>query len=169
MEAFKTLESDIRGMDDLPLTIRSILAADSQLRYSSVEPPLSSHRQMKRPADVVLQFEGSGRWPDDLVAIQRTKIAFLLKIGELFESSSEGVTSRIGLENEGEEILNQAFLDVIYPTGFSFRIRIHHDREQTLVERILKSQSAAPSEKETAAIALATYKRIGRASCRERV
>ncbi|THX96884.1 Nrap protein [Aureobasidium pullulans] len=160
MEAFKTLESDIRGMDDLPLTIRSILAADSQLRYSSVEPPLSSHRQMKRPADVVLQFEGSGRWPDDLVAIQRTKIAFLLKIGELFESSSEGVTSRIGLENEGEEILNQAFLDVIYPTGFSFRIRIHHDREQTLVERILKSQSAAPSEKETAAIALATYKRV---------
>jgi U3 small nucleolar RNA-associated protein 22 len=160
MEAFKTLESDIRGMDDLPLTIRSILAADSQLRYSSVEPPMSSQQQMKRPADVVLQFEGSGRWPDDLVAIQRTKIAFLLKIGELFESTQEGVTSRIGLENEGEDILNQAFLDIIYPTGFSFRVRIHHDREQTLVERILKSQSAAPSEKEAAAIALSTYKRV---------
>jgi U3 small nucleolar RNA-associated protein 22 len=160
MEAFKTLESDMRGMDDLPLTIRSILAADSLLRYSSVEPPMSSQQQMRRPADVVLQFEGSGRWPDDLVAIQRTKIAFLLKIGELFESTQEAVTSRIGLENEGEDILNQAFLDIIYPTGFSFRVRIHHDREQTLVERILKSQSAAPSEKESAAIALATYKRV---------
>jgi U3 small nucleolar RNA-associated protein 22 len=160
MEAFKTLESDIRGMDDLPLTIRSILAADSQLRYASVEPPMSSQQQMKHPADVVLQFEGSGRWPDDLVAIQRTKIAFLLKIGELFESTQGGVTSRVGLENEGEDILNQAFLDIIYPTGFSFRVRIHHDREQTLVERILKSQSAAPSEKESAAIALSTYKRV---------
>ncbi|KAI5247142.1 Nrap protein [Aureobasidium subglaciale] len=160
MEAFKTLESDIRGMDDLPLTIRSILASDSQLRYSSIEPPLSSQRQMKRPAGVVLQFEGSGRWPDDLVAIQRTKIAFLLKIGELFGTSQEDVTHRIGLENEGEDILNQAFLDVIYPTGFSFRIRIHHDREQTLIERVLKSQSAAPSEKETAAVALVTYKRV---------
>lgn len=159
MEAFKTMESDIRGMDDLPLTIRSILAADSQLRYASVDPPMSNQRQMKRPADVVLQFEGSGRWPDDLVAIQRTKIAFLLKIGELFESTREGVTTRIGLENQGEDILNKAFLDVVYPTGFAFRIRIHHDREQTLVERILKSQSAAPSEKETAATALATYKR----------
>jgi U3 small nucleolar RNA-associated protein 22 len=159
MEAFKTLETDIRAMEDLPLTIRSILAADSQLRHASIEPPMSGTRQMKRPAHVVLQFEGSGRWPDDLVAIQRTKIAFLLKIGEIFAATQEKITTRIGLENSGEDILNQAFLDIIYTSGFAFRLRIHHDREQTLIERILKSPSSAPSDKETAATALATYKR----------
>ena len=41
--------------------------------------------QTPAPADVILQFEGSGRWPDDLVAIQRTKIAFLLKINDMLQ------------------------------------------------------------------------------------
>lgn len=160
MEALKTLETDIRAMEDLPLTVRQIMPADAQLRYASVDVPLShSQKYMTQPADIVIQFEGSGRWPDDLVAIQRTKIAFLLKISELYSASGSSVTSRVGLENEGIDILNQAFLDIVYESGAAFRLRIHHDREQTLLDRQLKDKTAAPSTKESAATALAAYKR----------
>ena len=152
MSGFKQLESDVRGLDGLPLSVRQISAAHSQLRYASVDPK-------SRPADVVLQFEGSSRWPDDLVAIQRTKIAFLLKLSEQLDGSVSGVTARIGLENEASDILNQAFLDVVYESRVSFRIRIYHDREQTLLERRLKDKVIEPSARDAAVYGLAKYKR----------
>ncbi|KAK5257197.1 U3 snoRNP protein [Cryomyces antarcticus] len=159
MEAFKTLENDIRGMEGLPLTVRSISAANSQLRYASIQVPLSSAlTKMQEPADVVIQFEGSGRWPDDLTAIQRTKMAFLLKLAALFEDTNNAMTARLGLENERVDILNQCFLDVVYSSGTAFRLRIRHDREQTLLEQRLKGKTADPKGKEEAALALAAHK-----------
>lgn len=157
MEAYKQLETDIRSLDGLPLSIRQIMPADAQLRYASVQAPYG--KQRPTPADVTIQFEGSARWPDDLQAVQRTKIAFLLKLSELMQESQPSITTRIGLENERHVIVNQAFLDIIYDSGAAFRLRIHHDREQTLLERILKDDSLPPSTKETAAYALAKYKR----------
>ncbi|KAF2723477.1 Nrap protein [Polychaeton citri CBS 116435] len=157
-EAYKQLESDIRSLDDLPLTIRQIMPADAQLRNASLTPP-ALPKQSPEPANITLQFEGSARWPDDLVAIQRTKIAFLLKIGESLSDANDSITSRIGLENEQADTLNQAFLDVIYDSGVAFRLRIHHDREQTLLERQLKDKSVDPKSKELAAVGLAMFKR----------
>lgn len=160
MEAYKSLETDVRGLEGLPLSVRQILPADAQLRYSSIGPPLGvKARQRPMPADVTVQFEGSARWPDDLVAIQRTKIAFLLNLREKLQESVDGITARIGLENSDRDILNQAYLDIQYDSGAAFRLRIHHDREQTLLERQLKDKTLAPSAKEAAAIGLAAYKR----------
>jgi len=160
MAAFTALERDIRGLEGLPLSIRHVFAADAQLRYASIEPPLSANRRlMSEPADVVIEFEGSGRWPDDLSAIQRTKIAFLMKLGELLEESTDGVTARVGLENEHRDILNQSFLDIVYPSGAAFRLRIRHDREQTLLERRLKDRALDAQSREETAHALATCKR----------
>ncbi|KAK4990871.1 U3 snoRNP protein [Elasticomyces elasticus] len=160
MEAFKTLEDDIRGMEGMPLTIRQISPSHPLLSYTSLGVPILSNKSiMKEPADVTLQFEGSGRWPDDLVAIQRTKIAFLLKLSSLFQDAGKGVTTRVGLENGNLDIFNQSFLDVVYDSGATFRIRIHHDREQILLDRRLKDKSLDPKSRETAAQALAAYKR----------
>ncbi|EOD48163.1 putative pre-rrna processing protein utp22 protein [Neofusicoccum parvum UCRNP2] len=159
-KAFDTLERDIRGLDGMPLAPRHVFAADSQLRYTSVEVPLAlSRKQPAEPANVMIEFEGSARWPDDLKAIQMTKVAFLLKLGELLQENVEGVSTRVGLENQGLDIMNQAFLDVIYPSTAIFRLRIHHDREQTLLERRLKDKNLDASTRETTALALATYKR----------
>jgi U3 small nucleolar RNA-associated protein 22 len=155
MNAFSAMEKDIRDLEDLPLQLRSIRAADSQLRYSSVELPAPGHP----PASVVLQFEGSGRWPDDLCAIQRTKIAFLLRISDLLADTESKYSSRVGLENSSQPAQNQAFLDVTTPTGFSFRIRIYHDREVTLFERQLKDKTLDAASRESAAASLALYKR----------
>ncbi|KAF9700946.1 hypothetical protein EKO04_000487 [Ascochyta lentis] len=155
MNAFATMEKDIRALEDLPLQLRSIRAADAQLRYASVEPPTAGHA----PASVVLQFEGSGRWPDDLCAIQRTKIAFLLRISDLLAEAESEYVSRVGLENSSQPAQNQAFLDVTSTAGFTFRIRIYHDREVTLFERQLKDKTLDAPSRESAAASLALYKR----------
>ncbi|KXT00773.1 hypothetical protein AC578_2944 [Pseudocercospora eumusae] len=158
MTRYKQFESDVRDLRDLPLSIRQIMPASGQLCYSSIRPPANGHGKPV-PADVTIQFEGSGRWPDDLVAIQRTKIAFLLKINDMLSESVDGITTRIGLENEGQDTLNQGFLDVTYEQDATFRLRIYHDREQTLLERQLKSKTTDPKTREIAAIGLARYKR----------
>ncbi|EKG10699.1 Nrap protein [Macrophomina phaseolina MS6] len=159
-KAFDTLERDIRNLEGMPLAARHVFAADPQLRYTSVEIPLANNRQdTVLPANVVIEFEGSARWPDDIKAIQMTKVAFLLKLGELLQETVDGVVTRVGLENEGLDLMNQAFLDVFYPSGAVFRLRIHHDREQTLLERRLKDKNLDAASREATALALATYKR----------
>lgn len=159
-EAFNTFEKDIRDMDSLPLQLRQLSAISPQLRYSSVQPPtFSPHHPLRKPADVLIQFEGSGRWPDDVLAIQRTKIAFLLKIGSLLEESNSSTTTRLGLENEGQPLQNCAFLDVIYESGAAFRLRIHSDREQILLERQVKDKVTDNRAREDAVAALSIYKR----------
>ena len=160
MNAAAALEKDIRNLEGLPLQIRHFFAADAQLRYSSVRIPSSAAQPyMHTPASIVIQFEGSGRWPDDLSAIQRTKIAFLLKLAEILHSSKPNYTTRIGLENSSQPSQNQAYLDIILPSGQAFRLRIHHDREVTLLERQLKDKSLDGMSRETSAAALAVYKR----------
>ncbi|KAK8236122.1 Nrap protein [Phyllosticta capitalensis] len=158
--AFDNLERDIRSLEGMPLSTRHVFAADPQLRYASVDVPLQlNHKQPPEPANVMIEFEGSARWPDDLRAIQMTKVAFLLKMGELLQEAVEGVTTRIGLENQGFEIMNQCFMDVIYQSGAIFRLRVYHDREQTLLERRLKDKSLDTAAREATALALARYKR----------
>jgi U3 small nucleolar RNA-associated protein 22 len=159
-QAFNTLEKDIRDMESLPLQLRQLSAISPHLRYSSVQPPIFTPQDpLKKPADVLIQFEGSGRWPDDVVAIQRTKIAFLLKIGTLLEESDGSITTRLGLENEDHPLQNCAFLDVIYESGAAFRLRIHNDREQTLLERQIKDKLTDNRAREDAVAALSVYKR----------
>jgi U3 small nucleolar RNA-associated protein 22 len=159
--SLRELEREIRNLDDMPLHLRQLLPADSQLSYSSIGVPfvLESERPF-RVANATIQFEGSARWPDDMDAIQRTKVAFFLKLADLLEQSNNAVTCRTGLENEGEYMLNQAFLDVIYSSGATYRLRIHHDREATLLEKLLKDKTKTPQEKTDAASALHAYKQM---------
>ncbi|KAG9192224.1 hypothetical protein G6011_10958 [Alternaria panax] len=155
MNAFSAMEKDIRDLEELPLRLRHLRAADPQLRYSSIDVPSAGHA----PASVVLQFEGSGRWPDDLCAIQRTKIAFLLRLAELLTKLETGYVARVGMENPSQPAQNQAFLDVTVAAGFTFRIRIYHDREPTLFDRQIKDKSLDSPSRESAATSLALYKR----------
>ncbi|KAJ5288477.1 hypothetical protein N7478_001507 [Penicillium angulare] len=156
-EAFSELERSIGNMDEVPLTIRHLAPASPLLRYTALRVQTSGKSQA--PADIVLQFESSSRWPDDFAAIQMTKAAFLLKIGDSLESSGAAPSCRLGLENESSKVLNNAYLDISHASGFLFRLRIHHDREQTLLERQLKDKSIGPREREEYAYALFAYKK----------
>ncbi|KAJ5816875.1 Nrap protein [Penicillium robsamsonii] len=150
-EAFKNLEKSIRGMDEVPLEVRHLAPASSLLRYTSLRPTGAT--------DVVLQFESSSRWPDDFAAIQMTKVAFLLKIGDSLESSGAASSCRVGLENESSKVINNAYLEIPHSSGMLFRLRIHHEREQILLERNLKDRNLSPREREEAAYALFAYKK----------
>ena len=158
-DAFNSLEGSIQSMDEVPLNVRQLALASPLARYTALRVQGSAGASGK-PTDIVLQFESSARWPDDLVAIQMTKVAFLLKIGDSLESSGAASSCRVGLENESSKILNNAFLDIVHTTGVLFRLRIHHDREQTLLERQLKDKDISPRAKEEVAHALSEYKRL---------
>ncbi|KAJ5594539.1 uncharacterized protein N7459_000747 [Penicillium hispanicum] len=157
-EAFSDLEKSIENMDEVPLTIRHLAPAGPLLRYTALRVENSGGGN--QPADVVLQFESSSRWPDDFAAIQMTKAAFLLKIGDALESAGAASSCCVGLENESSKVLNNAYLDVLHISGFLFRLRIHHDREQTLLERKLKDTTMSPREREEVAYSLFAYKRL---------
>ena len=161
MGASETLEKEVRALEGLPLQIRHIAAADAQLRYSSrIIPALHPFQGQMVPANILVQFEGSARWPDNVTAVQGAKIAFLLKLGELLQNSTHGLIARLGLENCGRRLLNSAFLDIHYPSGVSFRLRIHHERELNLLERLLNDTSHTAASREETASAISTYKRV---------
>ncbi|OQD73909.1 hypothetical protein PENDEC_c013G06873 [Penicillium decumbens] len=157
-EAFKELEQSIRDMPEVPLEIRHLAPASPLLRYTALR--VQGSGEANEAADVVLQFESSARWPDDFAAIQMTKAAFLVKIGDSLESSGAASSCRVGLENESSKVLNNAYLDVLHTSGFLFRLRIHHEREQTLLERQLKDKTISPREREEVAYALFSYKEL---------
>jgi U3 small nucleolar RNA-associated protein 22 len=175
-DAYQSLVTELYQLEGMPLSIRSISPADPQLRYASLHCPLVS--SPTRPANVLIQFEGSARWPDSLPAIQHTKIAFLVKLADLLSASNKTITTRIGLENTSTASsghLNTSFLDIIYPSPspaqglspISFRIRIHHERTLALLETALSpsNKSALPNTtRETLAAALTTHKRLNLAS-----
>ncbi|KAL3446817.1 Nrap protein [Aspergillus insuetus] len=158
IDGFSSLEKSIQTMEGVPLTVRHLAPASPLLRYTALHVDRSPGA-VPAPADVVLQFESSARWPDDLVAIQMTKVAFLVKIGDALTETGDFSSCLVGLENEQSKILNNAFLDVTHVSGIVYRLRIHHDREQTLLERRLKDQAASPQTKQEVAYALAAYKR----------
>lgn len=159
-QAFSSFENHIRDLEGLPLQLRQLSGTSAQLRYADIDAPLfNPRRPLEKPADVLIQFEGSGRWPDDIIAIQHTKIAFLLKIGTLLQEFDPSITATVGLENEDEQLKNCAFLDIIYESGASFRLRIHHEREETLLDRQVKDKLLPQHAREEAVSSLSAYKR----------
>lgn len=161
-KAFGAFERDIRDLDDLPLRVRQVAPICPELRYASVKPPaFGSQKSGPRPMECVISFEASGKWPESLIAIQRTKIAFLLMIGNLLERSKPGeVKTHVGLEDAKFETESLAFLDVVYTSGPSFRLRIHSDLEETLLERQVKDKTLEQYLRQRATTLLATFRRL---------
>ncbi|KAL2151319.1 hypothetical protein VTH82DRAFT_6417 [Thermothelomyces myriococcoides] len=161
-KAFGDFERDLRDLDELPLRIRQVAPICPELRQASVKTPaFGSSKLGPRPMECVISFEASGKWPDSLVAIQRTKIAFLLMIGNLLENSRPGeLKTHVGLENAKYETENLAFLDVIYESGPSFRLRIHSDLEESLLERQVKDKTLEQYLRQRATTLLATFRRL---------
>ncbi|PYH41142.1 rRNA-processing protein UTP22 [Aspergillus saccharolyticus JOP 1030-1] len=157
-DAFSSLQRSVQDMDGVPLTTRHLAPASPLLRYTALHLE-SAFKVLCGPVDIVLQFESSARWPDDLVAIQMTKIAFLVKIGDYLQSSGAASTCKVGLENVSSKILNNAYLDITHSSNVLFRLRIHHEREQMLLERHLKDKEAHLPMRQELAYALSEYKR----------
>lgn len=160
-QAFTTLEQDIRGLEDLPLHVRQVAAVASQLRSASIRPPpVQTAKAPLYPMEVVLYFEASGKWPDNLAAIQRAKMAFLLRIGESLEGLRPGIETRLGLEDAHLDTESLAFLDIVYADEAAFRLRIHSEPEASLLERQTKDKTLEQHLRTTSAHLLAAHRRL---------
>lgn len=135
-QAFQTLESDIRNLEDLPLQIRQLSPVSPLSRYSSIYPPLiGAHQGSIQTMDVNLFFEVSSKWPENLVAIQEAKIEFLLDLDRRLMGAHQNIQTYLGREDQPLGPENLAYLDVVYDTGAAFRLRIFCDLEETLLTR----------------------------------
>ena len=172
--AFQMLVSTVKTLDkELPLAIVNISPVSPELRYTSVFAPISV------PAGAVLtlplcsryvplislnlEFEKSARWPDDLAAIQKMKMAFLERIAQALTKTMPGLRARVAVVLPVGVPLtaDHSQLEITTPDGWAFALRIWHDREATLLDRILHSPPAvyAPHELENARIARRLYTR----------
>lgn len=160
-QAFEIFERDIRNLEDLPLHVKQIAPICAGLRRTSLRiPEFNFRKPLLRPMEVVVSFEVSGKWPENLAAIQRAKTAFLLKIGSSLEESKEEVKTHLGLESADRDDKNLSFLDVIYENGASFRLRVHSDLEEGLLDRQTKDETVERHVRTDAADLLASYRRM---------
>jgi U3 small nucleolar RNA-associated protein 22 len=154
MSAFDDLANKIRELREFPLQIRQILPSSSYLRYTS-----TSNQPLLQEADIILQFESSGKWPEDIVAIHQMKVAVLCKLAESLNLDEE-IVADVGLENEGFDLHNQGLLHITYRVGFRFRLRIQHDREASILQQKTVNIATSAHDREAYASALAHYDRV---------
>jgi len=169
LACFDSLVRTLKGMDPdsagVPLSIITVHAVSESLRYvSPVEPrsvPADEATFANLPVgqryiaamDAVLQFEQSGRWPDELKAIQKMKLVFFERVAVFLRTSIEGCKVQISIDEHADAITDNCSLEVLLLEGFAFRFRIYHNREATLLRRIFEKrppalQASAPSAKE---------------------
>ncbi|XP_038874530.1 nucleolar protein 6 [Benincasa hispida] len=139
LAAFEVLSKRLRSIEDIPLKVSAVQPLDSAFRYTSVYPPephplaeeKASGLQIQKtfapscihPLEVMIQLEGSGNWPTDEVAIEKTKTAFLLKIGESLQNVW-GMTC----------IASEDSVNVLV-SGYAFRLKIWHERGLSLLSK----------------------------------
>jgi U3 small nucleolar RNA-associated protein 22 len=151
--AFDNLVKQIRALDDeLPLALSAVSPVSEQLRYTNVFGPvplpptlaqsLPPNARYLSPICIVLEFERSSKWPDDLKAIQKIKLAFFERIATALMGAVEGLraTVVIGDGVSTSELVDQAFLEIVTPEGWAFEARIWHSREATLLDRIIENK-----------------------------
>lgn len=150
--AFDALVKTIKNLDkDLPLGVLAIHPASPYLRYTSAFNPVPIPTNMAGilprcaahlPAmDVVIEFEKSGRWPDELQAIQKIKLAFLDQVATALTAAQPGTSAVVAIDHTAGPIEDTARLEIRTSDGWAFSARIWHDREATLLDRIIDDHS----------------------------
>ncbi|OMO95209.1 Nrap protein [Corchorus capsularis] len=135
---YEELSTRLRSIEDIPLRISSVQPLSSAFRSTAVFPP-EPHPLANKKVDVarlqnftpfcvqslevMIQLEGSGNWPMYEISIEKTKSVFLLKIAESLQNNW-GMTCTATEKNV------DVFMD-----GYSFRLRILHERGLSLVNR----------------------------------
>ncbi|KAH9912225.1 Nrap protein [Fomitopsis serialis] len=181
MAAFDGLVKAMKALDEqLPLAITTVSPVSDALRYTSalapvatppsVAPALPACARYVAPMEIVVAFEKSGRWPDDLRAVQKIKLAFFEALARALMHAQKGLAARVVVPAARDsDIADHACLEVVTAAGWAFHARIWHDREQTLLERAIDDRrphvpahvkkAAAAAEGARAGAALEAYRR----------
>ncbi|SNX84858.1 uncharacterized protein MEPE_03567 [Melanopsichium pennsylvanicum] len=160
--AFDQLSKDLRALESLPLSIIAISPASPGLRGTSTFVPAPINLELLGTRipdaasylpvhDIIITFEGSGKWPNELSAIQAMKAAFLERICAEISNKLSGTTARVVFDPDARSKMeDQCSLELILASGFAFRARVMHNREKVLLERILADRFESPAAKRRA-------------------
>lgn len=157
MSAFDQLVKSIKALDEqLPLAVLNVSPVSESLRYTNVFNPtplpqsaaavLPSCAQYLAPMEIVIEFEKSGRWPDDLRAIQKIKLAFFERLATALMSANPGLkaTVIVGDFVPVSDIQDSAKLEIITSQGWAFVARIWHEREAFLLDNTIDDKPHIP-------------------------
>lgn len=125
----------------LPLSVKSILPVDTAFRYTSlIQPVPYAYSDPKFFQNIILEFETSQKWPDEITSLEKAKTAFLLKIEE--QLSAEHGSKYKAFFTRDESIpynLDVTTLNVLTPEGFGFKFRILTERDEVLYLRAISN------------------------------
>lgn len=150
LTAFDNLVKTIKSLDkELPLSVLTLSPVSESLRYTSVFSPvplpsslatiIPSNARYLEPIEILLEFEKSSRWPDNLKAIQTIKLAFFERLATSLMQTAEGLSARVVIGDgiNDSAIVDKSFLEIVTPEGWAFNTRIWHEREAELLDRII--------------------------------
>lgn len=125
----------------LPLSVKSILPIGSAFRYTSLCQPVPfAYSNPDFLQDVIIEFETSQRWPDEITSLEKAKTAFLLKIQEQLEA--EHGTKYKSYFTRDESIpfnLDVTTLNILTPEGYGFKFRVLTERDEVLYLRAISN------------------------------
>jgi len=129
---FEIFRTHLCQLSSLPLSIKDIHPKGAAFSYMDVVPdmaPAAGDGIERTLHGVIVEFESSGRWPEDQQAAQKVCSAMLLKMREELQTD-------LGIEAD----VSEAFLDARYPE-FMFRVEIFHAQEHmTTAHRVTNFQ-----------------------------
>ena len=126
---------------ELPLSIKSILPVGPAFRYTSaIQPVPFAYSNPDFLQDVILEFETSSRWPDEIISLEKAKTAFLLKISDLLGASYGDKYRRYFTRDESIPYnLDVTTLNILTPEGYGFKFRILTERDEVLYLRAISN------------------------------
>lgn len=139
-QSFDELYKKIFKME-LPLAVKSILPIGSAFRYTSLCQPVPfAYSNPDFFQDVIIEFETSPKWPDELVSLEKSKAAFLLKIrAQLDEMYGESYKSFFTRDESVPYNLEIITLNILTPEGFGFKVRVLTERDEVLYLRAVSN------------------------------
>ncbi|CCF60506.1 hypothetical protein KAFR_0K01520 [Kazachstania africana CBS 2517] len=125
----------------LPLSIKSLLPVGSAFRYTSLCQPVPfAYANPDFLQDVILEFETSPKWPDEISSLEKSKTAFLLKIQEQLASQYGSQYKSFFTRDEVVPFnLDVTALNVLTPEGYGFRFKVLTERDEILYLRAISN------------------------------
>jgi U3 small nucleolar RNA-associated protein 22 len=143
--AFDNIVKDLLKLN-LPLQIRNILPISPSLRNTSIILPVpfaTSNPNFYN--ECIIQFESSNRWPDEIISLENTKTAFLLKIcNELLNDKYNNNYYNVTIVKDNSSIpynSNISILNILTNDGYGFSFRIITENDEYLYLKAIESAS----------------------------
>lgn len=126
---------------ELPLSVKSLLPVGTAFRYTSLCQPVPfAYSDPDFFQDVILEFETSPKWPDEITSLEKSKAALLLKIqSELDSKYGDRYKTFFTRDESIPNNLEITLLNILTPEGYGFKIRVLTERDEILYLRAISN------------------------------